>query len=146
MFANGKNSPSGQVVLVCKTLVDNRFHSSSASLKHTMTSLATRVHGLPQELINEIHKLTFIVEPAIVTIDRKSCKVPSIIQVDKSSRSTTARLYYSQNVFEGLTTVVQDLVTSIPYEHAEHLTEVRLEERPLVCRLKSWKAGTYPMP
>ena len=88
--------------------------------------LATLVQGLPPELYNTIYEFTF--SPSTDTINvTRSCRPPSELQVDRTSREFFARQYYGNSKF--ITTdmdITVHWLRVLRLQHLQYLQDVKL--------------------
>lgn len=98
-----------------------------------------RVQSLPQELFDEIYKLTFTSDANTRYMDTGKYATPSILQVDRKSRTMAAKSYYKNTIF-AFTTAERNFVRikrvqyhgekwlgSLPPDHLKAVRGVKLD-------------------
>lgn len=92
-----------------------------------MATLAALVQALPQELYDEVYRLTFtVISAEDIEINEDYEGPPSILQVNKASRALTVASYYSTNSFFAMRRLYLDSwLLSLDVQSLSVLREVR---------------------
>ena len=108
------------------TRCQSRAHACERRKEQVELLFDGRIQDLPQEVFDKIYDFTFTVPKGATCYIHQTSRPPSLLGVDRTSRSKYAHSYYGDTVFALYSaTVAARWLVSLPPEHSSVITTIR---------------------